>query len=381
MKNIKNLKSLFGYIVLLVTVCTLIILCLANISVALNQIGKVISTLMPFILAFLLAYLLNPFVISIKSLLNKVFFKNKAQRCCKYVSITIVYSIVIGLLTISIIYVAPQISNSIAELINKLPSMSRNSYEYIMGLSEKFPNAITNFISEKVQNIQPDFIGVGTDFLKALFPKIYLVSVSIFGIIYNCIFAVVISCYMISDKSNIKLLAKRAIYAFVPKEKCSKTWKILKECNNIFSGFLVGKTIDSLIIGVMCFILLSIINLPYATLISVIVGVTNMIPYFGPFIGAIPGILIYLIINPRDAIIFALLIFALQQFDGFYLGPKILGDSTGLKPIWVIFAIIVGGAYFGVFGMFLGVPVAAVFAYLINTIIKERLKKRNINEI
>jgi predicted PurR-regulated permease PerM len=106
-----------------------------------------------------------------------------------------------------------------------------------------------------------------------------------------------------------------------------------------------------------------------------------MIPYFGPFIGAIPGILIYLIINPRDAIIFALLIFALQQFDGFYLGPKILGDSTGLKPIWVIFAIIVGGAYFGVFGMFLGVPVAAVFAYLINTIIKERLKKRNINEI
>ena len=136
--------------------------------------------------------------------------------------------------------------------------------------------------------------------------------------------------------------------------------------------------IDSLIIGVLCWIAMTVLNIPYALVISVIVGITNMIPYFGPFIGAIPGVVLLIIVDIKFAVIFGILIFILQQFDGLYLGPKILGESTGLRPIWIIFAITVGGWLAGVVGMFLGVPVVAVISFLIDRSLKLRIKKKNI---
>ncbi len=155
--------------------------------------------------------------------------------------------------------------------------------------------------------------------------------------------------------------------------------KTARTCNAIFSGFISGKTVDSFIIGVLCFLLMSILQLPYALLISLIVGVTNMIPYFGPFIGAVPGALIILLISPWKMIVYLIMILVLQQFDGLYLGPKILGDSTGLRPIWIIFAITIGGALMGFVGMFLGVPCVAVISYLTGEWIDRRLEKRGID--
>ena len=169
------------------------------------------------------------------------------------------------------------------------------------------------------------------------------------------------------------------IYAVSPSKKEEEVWDTIKQCNHIFNGFLIGKVIDSLIIGIICLVAMIILQLPYALLLSLIVCITNMIPYFGPIIGAVPGVLIYLFIEPRLAIVFAVLILILQQFDGLYLGPKILGDQTGIKPLWVIFGITVGGAYFGVLGMFLGVPTVAVLTYLINLIIEKKLKRKNIS--
>ena len=171
---------------------------------------------------------------------------------------------------------------------------------------------------------------------------------------------------------------KRIVYAITPKGKEKKTWSVLLQCNHIFNGFLVGKMIDSLIIGILCLIIMSILRLPYALLMSVIVGITNMIPYFGPFIGAIPGVVMFLFIDPKLSLIFAIMILALQQFDGLYLGPKILGDLTGIKPLWVIFGVTVGGALFGVMGMFLGVPTVAVLSYLFGLILDKKLKGKGL---
>jgi predicted PurR-regulated permease PerM len=123
---------------------------------------------------------------------------------------------------------------------------------------------------------------------------------------------------------------------------------------------------------------LTLFHLPYALLLSVIVGVTNMIPYFGPFIGAVPGILLFLVIDPVKAVILAIIILAIQQFDGWVLGPYILGEKTGIGPLWVIFAITIGGAYFGVLGMFLGVPVVAVVSFLLTRAIDFNLKKKKL---
>ena len=155
---------------------------------------------------------------------------------------------------------------------------------------------------------------------------------------------------------------------------------ITQKANDIFGGFLIGKIIDSAIIGVLCFIGLSFLNMPYTMLVSVIVGVTNVIPFFGPYIGAIPSTLLILLANPIKGIYFLIFILLLQQLDGNFIGPKILGNSTGLSSFWVIFSILLGGGLFGFLGMLLGVPTFAVIYYIIELIIDGRLHRKNLPE-
>ena len=162
------------------------------------------------------------------------------------------------------------------------------------------------------------------------------------------------------------------------KEKAAAFLSTGKECNMIFGNFLYGKIVDSIIIGIICFVSMRILNLPFALLVSIIVGITNLIPYFGPFIGAVPSALIILMYGWKEALIFLLLILIIQQFDGWILGPKILGDSTGLRPLWIIFAIIIGGYIAGPIGMFLGVPSVAVIAYLVNKKTDTVLRKNEL---
>lgn len=165
------------------------------------------------------------------------------------------------------------------------------------------------------------------------------------------------------------------MYTIMPKQTADTTRSILRESGNIFSSFIIGKAIDSLIIGIICFVCTTIFRFPYAVLLSVIVGITNIIPYFGPYMGGVIGGVVILIVSPVKVIFWAILILIIQQFDGLYLGPKILGEKTGLRPLWVIFSITVGGSLFGVVGMFLGVPCVAVLSYILNLAIEHFLKK------
>ena len=208
---------------------------------------------------------------------------------------------------------------------------------------------------------------------------LYTASVSVVTWFGNFLIAMIVSVYMLYGKKSLKRMLKIVMYSFIPKRQIQTVKEILLECNNIFSKYLVSKMIDSFIIGVLCAILMVFLRLPYVSLISVIVGITNMIPYFGPFIGAIPGIVIILCINPIQALVFAVMILCLQQFDGLILGPKLLGDSTGMKPLWIIFAITIGGKFFGVIGMFLGVPVVAALAYLAERYMRHRLAKKHLS--
>ena len=173
---------------------------------------------------------------------------------------------------------------------------------------------------------------------------------------------------------------RKVIYAFLPMEKARRTLTVCRNANRVFNGFIYGKLIDSAIIGVLCFILMSLFKMPFALLISVVVGVTNVIPFFGPFIGAIPSVMILLMVDPIVAIEFGVLILILQQFDGNILGPKILGDSTGLSAIWVLVAIIVGGGLFGFVGMVIGVPTFAVLYSLTSDLLARRLKAKGIDK-
>ena len=372
---LKTLVSNMWYIVALVAIIAIIFLMIANWGVVLAVIGKFLTILMPFILGFFFACFINPLVKRVHSLLNRM-KPGKGAKIKKAFSVIISYVVVIGVITVLLIYIIPQIKESIGELGNTI----QDGYQYMITHQKE--------LNEKIPFIG---LGGGIEYIKEfaykkimsngseILPYVYHVSSSLLTTSYNVLMGLVISIYIILDMKKLKRSARKVVYALSPKKKEQEVWQTMKQCSHIFNGFLIGKMIDSLIIGILCLIAISILKLPYALLLSLIVCITNMIPYFGPIIGAIPGVMIYLFIDIRYAFIFALMILILQQFDGLYLGPKILGDQTGIKPLWVIFGITVGGAYFGVMGMFLGVPVVAVIMYLLQLFLDKKLKKKNIS--
>ena len=372
---LKTLVSNMWYIVALVAIIAIIFLMIANWGVVLAVIGKFLTILMPFILGFFFACFINPLVKRVHSLLNRM-KPGKGAKIKKAFSVIISYVVVIGVITVLLIYIIPQIKESIGELGNTI----QDGYQYMIThqkeLNEKNPFIGHGGGNEYIkENAYKKIISKGSEIL----PYVYHVSSSLLTTSYNVLMGLVISIYIILDMKKLKRSARKVVYALSPKKKEQEVWQTMKQCSHIFNGFLIGKMIDSLIIGILCLIAMSILKLPYALLLSLIVCITNMIPYFGPIIGAIPGGMIYLFIDIRYAFIFALMILILQQFDGLYLGPKILGDQTGIKPLWVIFGITVGGAYFGVMGMFLGVPVVAVIMYLLQLFLDKKLKKKNIS--
>ena len=235
-----------------------------------------------------------------------------------------------------------------------------------------------NMINERIETALPNIFNYLTGIMSNLIPVIFSTGMAIVKGIISFIISIMVSVYMISDHKNLFYQGKRLIYAILPYKPANTLRNVLRESGRIFTSFIFGKALDSLIIGIICFIAMVIFRFPYAVLISVVVGITNMIPYFGPYIGGAVGFLFILIVSPFKALLFALLILVIQQFDGLYLGPKILGDKTGLKPLWVIFSITVGGSLFGVLGMFLGVPCVAVLGYILNQVVTHFLGKKNI---
>ena len=365
--------------VLVVFIITIVITQIVfNIPFLAKTLDHFLFVVQPFIVAFFIAFIINPIVKVFSNQLFGRLFRIRNSKACLALGILTAYLMVIGLMVGFCFYVVPQISDSIAKLTEQLPGYYNQIFDFLNTLESRFPTLDLGWIEEKLNEWLPQFISIGTDFVRNVFPKLLDFSISIARLLLNILLSIAISIYMLYDKRTLSKNATRVLYAFVPKKKATSILKLTKECGCIFTNFIVGKAIDSSIIGILCFILMSLLKLDYALLLSVIVGVTNMIPYFGPFIGAVPGILIYLCIAPLDAVLFAFMILVLQQFDGWILGPKILGDSTGLTPLWVIFGITIGGAYGGVFGMFLGVPMVAVVAYLADLFISYRLKKRHL---
>lgn len=372
-----------------ISVYALVVILLATIGIKIivswSDTQKFVSTLIgvltPFLLGFFIAYIINPLAKFInQSILRKLFrIKNRTVR--KVISILLSYIIVFGMIATIIFYIIPQIADTLTQISTFIES-AQTGYNRLIAqirlIEEKNPSwdfqAIYDFI-EKIPSVVSEFI---TKQLPQIVPAVFSTSVSVITGVIDFFIAVIVSMYMLIDKPHLINNAKKLVYVLFGTDKGDRIVTTAGECNKIFGDFIIGKMIDSLIIGVLCWIAMTVLNIPYALVISVIVGITNMIPYFGPFIGAIPGVVLLIIVDIKFAVIFVILIFILQQFDGLYLGPKILGESTGLRPIWIIFAITVGGWLAGVVGMFLGVPVVAVISFLIDRSLKLRIKKKNI---
>ncbi len=364
------------YTVITFCICLLIYKFTNNWAVTKAHFASITSMLAPFLIAFLIAYFIDPLVNRIDGIL-KHSFHDRFTKLHKILSLLLSYIIVVGFIILVLTFVIPQVISSISDLINQSTNIYSNIQLVFNQFVSEHPDLHLDAAQSFVQDSIPDLINYARQVMTDLIPILYDAGMSIISWLINIILAFVISCYLMWGKQQLLTSLKRIIYAIFNDTNAERIIRTSKECNRIFSQFIIGKAIDSLIIGILCFIIMCILNLQYALIISLVVGITNMIPYFGPFIGAVPGVLLLLIIDPKQCLMFLILIFLLQQFDGAVLGPKILGSSTGLQPIWVIFAILAGNYVAGVLGMFLGVPVVAVIAYLLNNLIEYLLAKKH----
>ena len=213
-----------------------------------------------------------------------------------------------------------------------------------------------------------------SDFIANITTGVYNVVRAIF----NVIIGFIVSVYVLMTKEKFIGQAKKIIYAIFRPRYGNVVMEVGRKADEVFGGFFIGKIIDSMIIGVLCFFGLTLLKMPYILLISVIVGVTNVIPFFGPYIGAIPSAVLILLNDPIKGLYFLIFILVLQQLDGNVIGPKILGNSTGLSAFWVVFSILLGGGLFGFVGMIMGVPTFAVVYYIITMLINHLLEKKKL---
>lgn len=334
----------------------------------------------PFIIGTFVAFVLSPIV----NWFNRLFSSKKLHMKKKpalYLSISCTYVLVIGFVIILMMYVVPQIYSSIIDLTGQINTLYGNATNIITQFQyshEELTFIDYDKLMETINSAVPQIINYLTGITGSVVPLIYSAASSFLKSVYNIIIAIIVSIYIIADRESLIINCKKLIYAILPVKGRDGIIETLNESIRIFSDFIWGKAIDSLIIGLINFIAMTILGLKFSVLISVIVGVTNMIPYFGPFIGGAVGAVILLITSPLKALIFVVLILVLQQFDGIYLGPKILGDSIGIKPLWVIFGITAGGSIAGVVGMFLGVPCVAVLSFILDKYITSSLQKKNL---
>ena len=348
--------------------------------------GRIVSILMPIILGCALAYLLNPLVVaaerflSVKVLadLKRPASAKKKAGLARILAIIVSFAFLFLAIYVVLVLVIPQIYVNIRNLIYALPGQVTAFMNWITAMSEN--NEELNRLIRQAYSEGMNFLTnwMKTDMLDQVGVVISGV-VGVFNTLLDCLVGVIVAVYVLMSKETFKRQTKKLIYAFLNDRQAELVIDVLKQSDRIFGGFISGKLVDSLIIGILCFIGCLILKLPYAVLVSVIVGVTNVIPFFGPYIGATPSSILILLASPSKGLIFIVFIFLLQQLDGNVIGPKILGESTGLSPFWVVFAILLGGGLFGIVGMLVGVPVFAVFYYLvkrfINYLLREKGKK------
>lgn len=351
-------------------------------------VGTIKTIISPFIYGFVMAYLLSPIynatVRGLYKLLGK-YFKNKQRlfSFCKLVASVVAVVCLIGAVAGLIALIVPQVIESLTGILKSLPQRLTQLSALFNDITSKMDNKrLAMKMSEIYAQVQTNLIELAqTKLLPGMGKLVGQVSTQVIltlKTMMNVMIGVMACVYMLNSKERFQGQFKKVILATLPKEKAEAVFDFAKFTNRTFGGFINGKIIDSIIIGIICFILMKIFGFPYPILISAIIGITNVIPFFGPFIGAIPAAIIILLVSPMYSLYFLILIFILQQVDGNIIGPAILGNTTGIASFWVLFSIVIGGGLFGFIGMVLGVPVFAIIYYYFSRSINKRLEAKGL---
>lgn len=371
----------------------------SNIKTALSNAYKI---LMPILFGCIMAYLLTPTINWLEKrilnpIIHKIKFKNKEIfrpyiRAISIILTSLLYYLIIRMIiTMLLSQIVPSLQNLLnnfedywsnfqvwlEELLSTRPAWLETLFANNPKIEEQIISVINNYSNEVTGYLDKALVLLSKsgEFIKTI-------SVSIFNVLkvlWNFVLGFIIAIYLLANKERYSNQAKKVIYAFWERDKANVIINNFRFAHNTFIGFIIGKVIDSIIIGCLCFCGTSLMNTPYAALVSVVIGVTNVIPFFGPFLGAIPCSILILVVDPThplNFLYFAIFILFLQQLDGNFIGPKILGDSTGLSSFWVIFAITLFGGVFGIPGMIIGVPVFAIIYAAIKAHVNEKLYRK-----
>lgn len=344
--------------------------------------AKLNDILMPFYMGIIVAYLLCPIynaTVRLVYKINKTRFRKTtsclrlSRVCGTLVALALLVIVVAGLM----VMVIPDLWDSIMGLAMDAPNMISKAQAWIQLHVDENPE-LSLLLQGKLENLSDTLMLWAQERVLPGMEAIMLGVVGTLGTVLDVFVALIICVYVLNSKEIFMAQSHKLILALFNKEKAENIFEFGRLCNQTFGGFINGKIIDSAIIGVLCFIAMTVLKLPMTMLISVVVGVTNVIPFFGPFIGAIPSIIILLIIDPISAVKFGIMVLVLQQLDGNIIGPKILGKTTKLASFWVMFAIIVGGGLFGFLGMILGVPVFAILYTYVRRGVNGKLSEKQL---
>lgn len=345
-----------------------------------NLFGTTIDIIKPFLIAICIAFVLN---LPMKFYENKflpLLFKNikseKIKSAKRPIAIVLTLVTIIGLIIGLVIFVIPQLIESGATLAKNIPG-------YIESLENMIPEEfgateVANKLVTEITNMGQDVLKVVGQVTGSFVSQVVEITVGVTSTIFNFFMGILIAVYILMSKEKLCLQIKKVLYAFMPKEKAEKIMTISKLSNLKFSRFVAGQCIEACILGFLCFIGMNIFSMPYALLISMIVGVTALIPIFGAFIGTIPGAFILFMVDPKLALYFIILIVVIQQIEGNLIYPFVVGNSIGLSALWMLFAISVGGSTFGIMGILIGIPLFGVIYTLMGITTNSRLKNKNI---
>ena len=376
--NKENIKKIIG----IITFSIVLFFIMQNIDFMKNAFLGFIDIISPFLVGIGLAFVLNiPMsfferkLFKDKRLKNGKIKKNKLKR-----PICIILSLIIIFLIISFVIklVIPQLIRIIFMFISNIPNLATDIQAWILDLTKQYPD-----ISEQIKIINIDWNSIVNDLLNMItsFSKNLVTSsigfiTSLIGGIFDTIVAVVFAIYMLNGKEQLLEQIQKIINAYLPEKKAENLFKICRLSKNTFQNFITGQFTEAVILGSLCFIGMILLRLPFAATISILMGVTALIPIVGAFIGAIVGAILILSVSPINSVIFIIFIIVLQQIESNGIYPKVVGDSVGLPGMWVLFAVIVGGGIGGMLGLLLGLPTASVLYAILRSDVNKKLKER-----
>ena len=350
-----------------------------------SDVGRIMS---PIIIGFVVAYILNPGM----RFFEKKFFtplgvklfpagSKKIKTFSRVLGMVSMFTILLVIIVGVTMLVIPQLYSSVEKIVDNIDSyisVVRGWTDSVFKENSDMESTVLDFIS-KLLNYAADWLQTGVmERIDTIIINLTSGIKSVLMAILNFIIGLIVAVYVLYGKERFNSQAKKLIYSVFSPKAANSIMAVSRKTDEMFAGFFIGKIVDSIIIGLICAVFTTIVGIPYAPLVSVIVGITNIIPFFGPYIGAVPCAFIILLESPLNCLIFVIFIIVLQGFDGNVLGPKILGDKTNLSSFWVVFAILVGGGFFGFGGMICGVPVVAVIFYFFEKWVRRSLERRGL---